>query len=53
MLNLLYYARNEDKLTNEPMELFLIYKNCNEKARLGIVWAKGDDDAQNCIFKFF
>jgi hypothetical protein len=48
MLNLMYMAR-EEGLTNEPRELFLMYKSQKEKARMGVVWAKGDEDAEKVI----
>jgi hypothetical protein len=30
-----------------------MYRKCNEKMRMGIVWAKGDEDACRLIKKFF
>lgn len=52
MLSLFLMAR-EEGLTNEPGELIRMYKVQKEKARLGIVWAKGDDDAEKLIKLFF
>ena len=43
----------EEGLTNDPKELYLMYKQQKEKARMGVVWAKGDEDAEKVIKRFF
>ena len=52
MLNLMFMAR-EEVLTNDPTELFLMYKNHKDRARVGVVWTKGDEDAEKVIRRFF
>jgi hypothetical protein len=52
ILNLMYMAR-EEGLTNDPKQLFVMYKEQKEKARMGVVWARGDADAEKIIHKFF
>lgn len=52
MLNLMYMAR-EEGLTNDPKQLFTMYKQQKEKARVGVVWNKGDSDAEKVIQGFF
>lgn len=52
MLNLFYKSR-EEGMTNEPKALFNLYKTLKEKARLGLIWSKGDEDAERVIKNFF
>jgi hypothetical protein len=43
----------EEGMTNDPKQLFTMYKQQKEKARMGVIWAKGDDDAEKIIKQFF
>jgi hypothetical protein len=40
-------------LSNTPVSVRRAYRDQKEKARYGIIWAKGDDDAERLIEKFF
>ena len=43
----------EQGMTNDPVEVFKLYQSQKEKARLGVIWAKGDDDVNRLISDFF
>lgn len=43
----------DEGLTNDPTQIIRMYKEQKEKARLSIIWAKGDDDAARLIKEFF
>ena len=47
------YRAREEGLTNDPKQLFHLYKHQKEKARMSIIWAKGESDAEKEIYKFF
>lgn len=48
ILHLMYMSR-EVGLTNDPKQLYTMYKEMKEKARMGVVWSKGDADAEKVI----
>ncbi len=52
MLNIFIMQRDEN-LTNDPAIIFKTYKEQKEKARLGVIWAKGDDDVERMLKQFF
>ena len=52
MMNLMFDVRDE-KLTNEPREVFQLYQQMKNKGKLTRVWHKGDGDAEKLIFDFF
>ena len=43
------YMAREEGLTNDPKQLFTMYRQQKEKARMGVVWSKGDADAEKVI----
>ena len=43
-MNNLFQMVRDHGMTNDPEEIFALYKQEKEKARLGFIWAKGDDD---------
>jgi len=53
MKNLFLMMREKGVLNNEAKHVSRIYRDCREKAKNGIIWAKGDDDAERVIFRFF
>jgi len=50
--NLLFMSRDRD-FTNDPEKLYKMYKEEKEKARMGVVWGKGDSDAKELLKRFF
>ena len=53
MKNLFMMLRDMDALTNRPGDVIRLFKDQKEKARFGVLWAKGDDDASRMILRFF
>lgn len=52
MKNFFFMVRDEG-MTNDPVLLCKMYRQQKEKARLGVIWAKGDDDVEKMIKEFF
>lgn len=52
MLHLFTMVRDEG-LTNDPKTIFEMYKEQKEKARLGVIWSKGDEDVKRIVNEFF
>ena len=48
----LFQMVREHGMTNDPQEIFKLYQKEKEKARLGVIWAKGDDDVNRLIVDF-
>ena len=48
----LFQMVREHGMTNDPQEIFNLYQKEKEKARLGVIWAKGDDDVNRLIVDF-
>lgn len=53
MKHIFFAMRDEKKLTNDPRMILDYYKQCTEKARLGLTLAKGEEEADRIIRKFF
>ena len=53
MLNLFLMVREINNLTNDPLLLIRLYRDQKDKAKYGLIWAKGDQDAENVIKQFF
>ena len=53
MKNLFLMLREMNAITNSPGGCSRIYRDQKEKARFGIIWPKGEDDAEKMIFRFF
>lgn len=49
----LFAMVREYNMTNDPQTVFKMYITEKEKARLGVIWAKGDDDVNRIISEFF
>ena len=47
------YLSRDEKLTNDPRELYLIYKKLKDQNKVVRTWYKGDEDAEKLIKKFF
>jgi len=47
------YSLEINKLTNEPQQLFQLYKDCKEKREYELIWPKGDEDVKRILFEFF
>jgi hypothetical protein len=53
MLNLMFMLRELNVLTNSARAVTRYYRDQKERARFGIVWPEGDDDAEKVIYRFF
>ena len=49
----MFYLRDHDALTNNPNEVFRIYRDCKEKAANGLIWHKPDNNVEMIISRFF
>ena len=50
---IMYYIREGEALTNNPSDIFRIYKDCKEKAAKGLIWHKDDTNVDGILQKFF
>ena len=53
MTNLFLMLNEKNLLNSTASGMTRIYRDCKEKGQHGIVWAKGDDDADRVILRFF
>lgn len=53
MTNLFLMLNEKNLLDSTASGMSRIYRDCKEKGQHGIVWARGDDDADRVIFRFF
>ena len=47
------FISRDNKLTNDPLELYSQYKKQKDLGKVTRAWYKGDDDAQRLIKRFF
>jgi hypothetical protein len=48
-----FFMVREIGMTNDVKALVMMFRSQKEKARLGILWAKGEEDAESIIRQFF
>ena len=49
----LFFMVRDVGMTNDPVAIYRIYRDQKEKARLGIIWPKGDEDVERMTKEFF
>jgi|LauGreDrversion4_2_1035121.scaffolds.fasta_scaffold20744_2 hypothetical protein len=50
---LMFYIREAEVLSNNPADIFRIYRDCKEKAAKGLIWHKNDSNVEIIIHRFF
>ena len=45
--------RIHPKFTNNPAEVYRIYRDCKEKAAKGLIWHKSDSKVEVIFYRFF
>ena len=50
---MLFYLREAEVLTNNPADVYRIYRDCKEKAAKGLIWHKPDSNVEVIFYRFF
>ena len=50
---MMFYLREGEALTNNPVDVFRIYRDCREKAAKGLIWHKADSNVEIIFHRFF
>ena len=50
---MLFYLREAEVYTNNPAEVYHIYRDCKEKAAKGLIWHKSDSKVEVIFYRFF
>jgi hypothetical protein len=50
---MMFYLREAEVFTNNPAEVYRIYRDCKEKAAKGLIWHKSDSKVEVIFYRFF